>query len=755
MSKRVRNTVVLPLSVAFAIAAVPCEALAQQSDAEQATPLPAVTVEAPSGAKAKKKAAKKQQTVSPTPVAAPSIGEPAAMTPASVATSVENVPFARQKSVNTQSTLASNDSARLFQSFPGMSFQTGGGVSALPYLNGFGDDRLKIVVNGMTLTSSCGNHMNPALSYLDAAAAGNAYVIAGITPVSMGGDSLGGTLAVESAPPRFALAGEGFKAGGRISANYRSNGDGLGASVHAYAATEDVSIAYTGSTTSARQYKDGNGRTVDSTQYKSTNHLLQTAGRAGNDRFGIDFGWQSIPYQGFTNQYMDMTDNRSFSVNAYYKGQFDWGFAEARLYRQAIRHSMEMLEDKASLGWVMPMETRGSDTGYDFKAGVNLDAVTLLRIGHEYHRYRLDDWWPPVAGTAPMMAPDTYWNVNGGERDRVSVYAEVERQWSAAWTAQVGARFDHVITDTGDVQGYSAMMYGADADAFNARDHRRTDNNIDLTATARYVPDATQAYEFGVARKTRSPNLYERYAWSNESAMAGSMVNWFGDLNAYVGNLDLKPEVAHSIRASASWHDAEHRDWHVKISGYFSHVSDYIGVEANPLSYMGPPPGRRALRFVNHDAQLGGVDVEAMKALGHWWGDWNIGGTFSYVVGRDLDNDTYLFNIMPANARFALSHSIGDWTNVAELQAVAAKSRVDSVRDESRTGAFALLNLRSSYAMDGVRFDVGIDNVFDTDYELPLGGYSAFLYNYQPANLPGANVHGPGRSFNVGLTVDF
>ncbi|MBI1651377.1 TonB-dependent receptor [Hyphomicrobium sulfonivorans] len=753
MSKRLRSTAVLPLSVALTIGAMPCGARAQQTEAEQGTALPAVTVEAPAAPKAKKKAVKKQQSVSPTPIAAPVIDEPEAMTPASDASPVENVPFARQQSVNAQSTLASNDSARLFQSFPGMSFQTGGGVSSLPYLNGFGDDRLKVVVNGMTLTSSCGNHMNPALSYLDASAAGNAYVIAGITPVSMGGDSLGGTLAAESAPPRFALAGEGFTAGGRISANYRSNGHGLGASVHAYAATEDASIAYTGSTTSARQYKDGNGRTVDSTQYKSTNHLLQTAGRSGNDRFGVDFGWQSIPYQGFTNQYMDMTDNKSFSVNAYYKAQFDWGFAEARVYRQAIRHSMEMLEDKASLGWAMPMETRGSDTGYDLKAGVNLDANTQLRVGHEYHRYRLDDWWPPLAGT--MMGPNTYWNINGGERDRVAVYAEVEQRWTSAWTSLVGARFDRVTSDAGDVQGYSPMMYGADAAAFNARNHRRNDNNVDLTATARYVPDATQAYEFGVARKTRSPNLYERYAWSNESGMAGTMVNWFGDLNAYVGNLDLKPEVAHSVRASASWHDADHRDWHVKISGYFSHVTDYIGVELNPNAYMGPPAGRRALRFVNNEAQLGGVDIEAMKALGHWWGDWNIGGTFSYVVGRDLDNDTYLFNIMPANARIALSHTIGNWTNVAEVQAVAAKNRIDEVRGEGRTGAFALLNLRSSYAMDGMRFDVGVDNVFDTDYELPLGGYSAFLYRYNAANLAGAGVHGPGRSFNVGLTVDF
>jgi len=57
--------------------------------------------------------------------------------------------------------------------------------------------------------------------------------------------------------------------------------------------------------------------------------------------------------------------------------------------------------------------------------------------------------------------------------------------------------------------------------------------------------------------------------------------------------------------------------------------------------------------------------------------------------------------------------------------------------------------------MDNVRFDFGIDNVFDTDYELPLGGLSAYVYNRDAANLDQARVHGPGRSFNVGMTVDF
>ena len=36
------------------------------------------------------------------------------------------------------------------------------------------------------------------------------------------------------------------------------------------------------------------------------------------------------------------------------------------------------------------------------------------------------------------------------------------------------------------------------------------------------------------------------------------MVGWFGDENGYVGNLSLKPEVAHTVSATADWHGGDH-----------------------------------------------------------------------------------------------------------------------------------------------------------------------------------------------------
>jgi iron complex outermembrane receptor protein len=122
-----------------------------------------------------------------------------------------------------------NDTATLIANAPGVSLYQSGGVSSLPAIHGLADDRVRTELNGMLITSACGNHMNPALSYIDPAAVKQVKVMAGITPVSAGGDSIGGTILVESAGPVFAAPGEAITYG-TASVFARSNGGGIAAS---------------------------------------------------------------------------------------------------------------------------------------------------------------------------------------------------------------------------------------------------------------------------------------------------------------------------------------------------------------------------------------------------------------------------------------------------------------------------------------------------------------------------------------------
>lgn len=695
-----------------------------------------------------------------------------------------------------------SDTAALLAEMPGASLQQNGGVSSLPYLHGLGDDRLRIKVDGMDLISACPNHMNTPLSYIDPSNVRALSAVAGVAPVSSGGDSIGGTIVVNSAPAEFAKSG-GVLVMGSAGAYYRSNGNGAGANLSATAANEYFSLRYSGSLAqsdnyhSARDFKAAglaasdrgwlDGDEVGSTSYKSWNHAAVIGLRKENHVVQLNLGMQQIPYEGFPNQRMDMTDNYSEQVNLAYSGQYSWGVLEARVYNDLTKHEMDFADDKqyyygsaaTILAPGMPMLTEGRNTGLVVKAELQLSERDLLKTGVEGQRYRLDDWWPPSPAVLPAgytsggMAPDTFWSINNGKRDRLALFGEWEAQWDPRWLSQLGVRSDTVMMDTGSVQGYNntPMYNGAPlfpATTFNNRDRQRTDSNFDLTALARYTPESTLAFEFGYARKSRSPNLYERYAWSINT-MAMEMINFTGDGNYYVGNLDLQPEVANTFSVSADWHGDNPEQWALKVTPYFTTVRDYIDVRRCPTSVCGEraviqtnltaSQGFVYLQFVNVEAQLYGVDVSGRYPLAKTagFGSLTAAGLLNYVRGENRTTGDNLYNIMPLNGKVALSHRLGQMTNTVEGQFVAAKTQVSAVRNEIKTSGYGLMNLRSSYEWQRVRLDVGLENVFDKQYDLPLGGaYVGQGPTMSGGAIPwGVPIPGMGRTFYAAMQITF
>jgi iron complex outermembrane receptor protein len=675
-----------------------------------------------------------------------------------------------------------SDSAALLADLPGVSLYRAGGVSSLPVLHGMADDRVRVKVDGMDLISACANHMNPPLSYIDPSNVADVEVLAGITPVSVGGDSIAGTVLVRSPAPEFAQPGS-LLSKGQIGSFYRSNNSAQGFHASATLASDTLSMRYAGSTVRAGDYKAAQafkspaliagsltgtavaGDTVGSSSYQSENQQLAFAMRRDNHLLELQLGLQNIPYQGFPNQRMDMTGNDSQQINLHYQGQYRWGMLEARAYNEHTRHSMNFLGDKQY--WYgtlfnvagMPMYTDGKNSGLQLKGDVLLGARDILHVGAEYQRYRLNDWWTPVANSA-MMSPNVFQNINNGQRDRFDVFADWEAHWNPQWTSRLGVRSDTVKMNAGNVQGYSTA-YTAAATAFNALDHQRSDHNLDASALASYIPDATHTFEAGYAMKARSPNLYERFAWSNSNTMVMNMNNWYGDGNGYVGNINLRPEVAHTLSVSGSWHDAAQQQWELKVAPYYTRVQDYIDAvscAAAGISCPARTDGFVNLTLANQSARLYGADVSGRLALAQHgdYGSLTASGVLSYVNGKNLSSSGNLYNIMPLNAKLALEQRLGNWSNTLQWQLVGAKTRTEAVRQELRSGGYGLLNLYSSYAWKQARIDFGIDNLFNKFYYDPLGGAYVGQGATMGTGVPyGSGVPGMGRSLNVGMTVKF
>lgn len=703
--------------------------------------------------------------------------------------------------LNTLRTTGS-DTARLLEGIPGISTYGAGGISSLPSIRGLADERLKITVDGMDLMSACPNHMNPALSLISPSKVETVAVYAGITPVSEGGDSIGGAIQIKSARPKFAASDTEVLTEAKVGTFFRSNGNARGHNVDLSIANSRLSVRYSESGSESDNYRaagdfkrDGFWKQLG--QRPIAEREVASSGYRGskNREIGLGFAWssnsvlhlsvseQKLDYQGFPNQRMDMiasrpdpanpgryviADNRPSNVNRTinlrYLGQYAWGELEARLFRQTVTHHMDLNQDRF-FGMFMPMKSDARTLGGLLKASIPLTSEHLLRVGTDFQQYRLDDWWPPVGIAPGGMCCGDFHNIRNGKRDRMGVFAELESSWNAAWLSQLGIRGGLVHSDADTVQGYSTL-YAADAARFNQRERRRNDTHLDLTALVRYSPDARQSYEAGIARKTRSPSLYERYPWS-AFPMAALMNNFVGDGNAYLGNPDLKPEVAYTASANAQWHDEGRERWNLKLSGHLTYVDDYIDARRCPRAlsaqcnaFNSSADNRYViLQYVNQRAMLQGVDLSASALIAQHAdiGRFYLNGMASYVDGRNLSSGDDLYHIMPLNAKIALEHRSQRWTNTVEVHAVSAKNEVSQVRNEVQTPGYTLLNLRSSVAWKNARLDLALENALNKYYLLPLGGaYLGQGNSMTTGGIPwGMSVPGRARSLNVALNLSF
>ena len=713
---------------------------------------------------------------------------------------------------SASSSVNSSDTASLLENEPGVSLYRAGGVSSLPAIHGLADDRIRIKVDGMDLIASCPNHMNPPLSYIDPTNIDNVKVYAGITPVSVGGDSIGGTIIADTKTPLFASSDAAPLLKGEIGAFYRSNNDARGGNLAASYATENISVNYAGAFSKANNYTAGsnfkNGKAtgrightlgldeVGSTAFETQNHTLGFAAKSGAHLFEAKLGYQNMPEQLYPNQRMDLLDNEQKRINLRYAGDFDWGKLDARAYHEKVEHFMDFGADKrfwyggasggntgvsgtgngrpcapigATCATGMPMYSEGKTTGATIKADIKLAEKDLLRVGAELQQYRLDDWWTP---SGAMMFPNTFTNINNGERDRTALFVEWEQHLNQQWATLAGVRYEHVKTDADNVTGYaSTNMMGSnqlrDSAAFNAKNHSKTDNNWDLTALTRYTKDANMDVEFGIARKVRSPNLYERYTWSTWQ-MVALMNNTVGDGNGYFGNVDLKPEKAHTVSTTFDWHAAD-REWEFKATPFYTHVTDYIdAVQWNSTTNAARTALLKdqftVLRYTNQSARLYGLDLSGRMPLAQTRvGQFELKGLLNYTNGENRDTGDDLYNIMPLNTKLTLTHNDAHWENALELHMVKSKDNVSDMRNEIKTPGYSLVNLRSSYSWKQARLDFGIDNLFDKAYYLPLGGayvgqgttMTTALVPTGSVPLWGTAVPGMGRSVNVGLTLKY
>ena len=519
---------------------------------------------------------------------------------------------------------------------------------------------------------------------------------------------------------------------------------------------------------SLHQVLEGNGDVVLDTLYRAQNHSLTAAMRDDKKQLVIKLTHQKIPYQGFANQYMDMTDNTSYGAIAQYKRSFENSEFEGQVNWHSVKHEMGFFS-KEKTG-MMPMETDSQDISTQLKWHITLDKNSSLLLGQEYYNYRIDDWWPAIEGST-MMGPNDYVNINNGKRERIALFAEYESQINKKLWLNTGVRVERVNTQVDEVQAYNDGMSMMDmgnmssmstannamaANDFNNADRNKTDTIVDVNLLANYQITLYDELQLGLARKNRAPNLYERYSWG-VSNMATTMIGWYGDANGYIGNPELDVETANTISATYS-KTAKDDAWRVSANVWYTDVNDYI--DANIVrsfnSYGLANTSRNILQFSNVDATLYGAKIDVSKSLyqSKSFGEWVLTANVTSTRGKRDDTNQPLYQIKPLHTKLTLSQQIGLFENALSWEWVDTKSRVDFNRLESQTHSYNLVNLSSKATFNALTLSAEVTNLFDEFYELPLGGVSIAALK-QDSSTGFTQLAGQGRSFNISASYAF
>jgi iron complex outermembrane receptor protein len=622
------------------------------------------------------------------------------------------MPFASSQAVPAP---VMSDLASALAELPGAAVVKNGPLTGIAQVRGLSGDRVNILIDGMDITPACPNHMDPPLHYAAPADTESLTLIAGASPVSSGGDALGASIQALSLRPAF-QTGDAWQAKGKIDAGFSAANDGWNLGLNANTGNRDNALSYAGNFARGDDMKYANG-TVKDTGYDSQRNKLAYARATESGRFDASVSQHRVSDAGNPSLPMDMIKDGADAVNLAWDGKLGDTNVTARVYWHDIEHLM----DNYSLRPVpvtVPATNRmfapatSTDTGLVLTGKRNL-AGGRAGFGVEWvsNDFSAAQWTAAGAFSSDIM--------RDASRDRLGVYGEWQGALGGAWSANLGLRSDTVSMKTGRVREGAAQADAVSALGvlFNSADRKRTDHNWDWNALFQYAATPDLGYEIGLTRKTRSPSLLERYEWTPINASAGQ-----ADGNSYVGQLGLKPEVAHALNLALQGKLAGH-DY--RLGAFYQRVSDYI--VGTPYTTTGV---NNVLRYENHAARLTGLD----GSWGYQTGDWNFSGVLSYVLGRNLDSNTPLYRIAPLRLTLQASHQAGAWHNTLAARMARRQDDVASyvnvgssptqkLSNEKATPGYAVFDWHTQWrATKGVKVNFGIDNLLDKLYYDHLGG---------------------------------
>lgn len=648
------------------------------------------------------------------------------------------------------------DAARLLKRAPGANINNNGPLSSQVQYRGMFGPRVNVLVDGHHRAQGGPNWMDPPLHYLPSGLVDHIEITRGIASVSSGGETIGGTVKAFSKTSQFNEQDQ-WASHGSVVASFRSVDDAFNSAAIVTASNKNHRLHVLASVQDGDDIRAGRG-TIAATEHERKHYGVGYGYRFGQHEIGVDYRHTDTGPTGTPTLPMDILFFDTDSLNLKYSGQWSQWETNASFFYSSIDHGMNnfSLRPPPDFNPMSPGPERrfvnaaAESFAYRFDAQSQwLGGLIKLGVDGDMSNHNMVIRDPGNPGFFVNQFNDI-------DQNRYGFFAEWQGHLNDLLIAEWGIRYNRVEMNAGPVDAAPARVLPPPMrlrDAFNTADRTHNDNNIDWVSKFRVPATDQLEFEFGAARKTRSPSYIERYVWLPVEASAG-----IADGNTYVGNLDLDPEVSHEFEFGFSW-QGEHFSIAPRI--FYKTVNDFIqGTAAsNPdvIRVSTLNGDATPLQYTNVDAEFIGFDVDASYQFN---AAWRADLVASYVRADRRDTDDPLYRITPPNLRLGLSYEQTQWSARAEMEAYGQGDRISEtiVINEPRTSneitnSYAIFHLYGEWKpMAGLTIAGGVENVFDNHYVNHLNGFNRVIDS--DVGLF-ERIPGPGRNWFIRTQYQF
>lgn len=613
----------------------------------------------------------------------------------------------------------SADTATLAERIPGGANTNSGVISGQIQYRGLAGKRINTRINGQSFTPGGPNLMDPPLHYAPMPLIDRLEVARSSGSVSKG-PGIGGDVNAVLKAGKFGET-EAFEAQTDLSAIYRSNNEsvavgGVGAIANqhlllqALAAYEEggdtrFSGGRIGSTSYERTvYGAGLGYRVKDGQEIMVEYRHQDTDGAGNPALPMDIKF-------FDSDFVQLTGNT------------EWGETQAKTHigYAWIQHGMNNFENRRAPANPMQFrEVRVNALSWDWGSEVSTPLANgRLSLGVDGQTDRHN-----VSIINPNNANFIVQNFNRYKENRYGGFVQWNGDIMPDTTVEAGVRYDNIRTNIDDAN--ASFVFPPPvfilANAFNAADRKVVDHNFDAVVRGIHTLSEGVKLRAGFARKQRTPDYVERYAWLPISVSSG-----LTDGNNYLGDVNLKAEKSYAFDVGA---DVEVGSFYWRPSLYYRTVDNYIqGVpfDDTPGQINSPQEGvsnvngdPTPLRFANVNAELYGFDADFGFTITE---SWRVDGVASYVRGKRRDTNDNLYRIAPPRLSATLTYQQNRWSAGVQTTAIADQNKVSAANSEPASNGAVIFNLLADVELnENVTVSAGLENVFNNFYIEHLAG---------------------------------